>query len=139
MAETYVKYINLFRRKAQVGLFPSFFATIELKNNMEAFQMMGLDHVPIIMHFGPDARAPKKFENNDPSDHSQLLRFFATQSGAEIDVENSLKPGPNYSLPIVLASITIVLAGLILTGKLPILMILQNSYIWSVSIMVNNC
>lgn len=138
VAESFAKFVDLFSRKAKTGRFPSFFATIELKNNIEAFQMMGLDHVPIIMHFGPDARAPKKFENNDPNDHSQLLRFFATQSGAEINVENSMKPEPRYSLPIVLVSVTIVLAGLILTGKLPVSMILQNSFIWSVATMVNN-
>lgn len=99
--------------------------------------MMGLDHVPVIMHFGPEARAPKKYENNDPNDQNNLLRFFATQSGADINVEEILKPEPSYSLPIILVSVTVVLAGLVITGKLPVSMILQNSYIWSISIMVN--
>lgn len=99
--------------------------------------MMGLDHVPVIMHFGPEARAPKKYENNDPNDQNNLLRFFATQSGADINVEEILKPEPSYSLPIILVSIAIVLAGLVFTGILPVSIILQNSYIWSISIMVN--
>lgn len=138
MAETYLKFVSHFNRKAKAGRFPSFFATIELKSNIEAFQMMGLDHVPIIMHFGPDARAPTKYENNDPNNHSHLLHFFVIQSGADLNVEDSLRPGPNYSLPIFFFSISLVLGGLILTGKLPVAMIFQNSYIWSVSIMVIN-
>lgn len=99
--------------------------------------MMGLDHVPVIMHFGPEARAPKKYENNDPNDQNTLLRFFATQSGADINVEEVLKPEPSYSLPIILVSVAVVLAGLVITGKLHVSMILQNSYVWSISIMVN--
>lgn len=135
-AESFIKLSRVFNKKAKSGRLPCFFATIELKNNMEAFQLMGLNHVPVIMHFGPNARAPEKYENNDPNDSSQLLRFFATQSGANINVEEVLKPGPNYSLLIVLVSVTVTLAGLILSGKLPISIILQNTYIWSVSIMV---
>lgn len=97
---------------------------------------MGLDHVPVIMHFGPEARVPKKYENNDPNDPTKLLQFFATQSQSEINIEEIMKPEPNYNLKIVLASAVVVLTGLVLSGKLPASVIFNNTYIWSVSIMV---
>lgn len=136
-AETFAKFSNIFCKKGKMGKNPSFFASIELRDNMEAFQMMGLDHVPVIMHFGPEARVPTKYENKDPNDPAYLLQFFATQSGSEINMAQVMKPEPNYSYTIIFASTVIVLAGLMFTGKLPVSTVFQNTYLWSVSIMVS--
>lgn len=119
-----------------MGHLPTYFATIELRENIEAFQIMGLDHVPVIMHFGPESRAPKKYENNDPNDPTKLLQFFATQSHSEINIEDIMKPETNHNLKIVLASAVVILSGLVLSGKLPASVIFKNTYFWSVSIMV---
>lgn len=135
-ADLFTKFSNVFTKKSKMRRFPSYFATIELKDNIEAFQIMGLDHVPVIMHFGPEARAPKKYENSDPNDPTKLLQFFASQSHSEIEIDQIMKPRSNLKLNIMFAAAILVLTGLVLSGKLPASIIFKNTYFWSVSIMV---
>ena len=58
---------------------------------------MGLDRVPVIMHFGPGSREPKRLENFNPLDAGALLNFFVSQSGSEMNIHEALKPEPNYN------------------------------------------
>ena len=73
---------------------------------------MGLQHVPVIYHFGPESMAPKSFENNNPNDKGALLRFVATQTGSQINEEDAFKPEKNHSALILTVSVVAILAGL---------------------------
>lgn len=97
---------------------------------------MGLDHVPVIYHFGPESRAPKQFDNQNPNDVGAMLRFFAEQSGTQLNVDEAFKPEKNYSVSIVTLTVIAVLAGLMYVEFLTPAMVFKNFYIWSVSIMV---
>ena len=102
---------------------------------------MGLQHVPVIYHFGPDSMAPKSFENTNPNDKGALLRFVATQTGSQINEEDAFKPEKNHSALILTVSVFAILAGLMYVEFLTPAMVFKNFYIWSISIMVrlNNC
>ena len=99
---------------------------------------MGLDHVPVIMHFGPEKREPKTFGGLNPNDPSSLLNFITEQSGSKLDVQIALQPSVNYKKAILLATLSAILVGLLLyTGVISASTVFQNSLIWSVSILVN--
>lgn len=99
---------------------------------------MGLDHVPVIYHFGPESRAPKTFENNNPNDGGAILRFITGQSGSELNVDAAFKPAKDYSVLATAATIAAVLGALIYVGLLTPEMVFKNFYIWSISIVVRN-
>ena len=98
---------------------------------------MGLDHVPVVMHFGPNNREPIKLENNNLVDPFHLLNFITSQSGARINFEEALKPEKSYVLHILVASLVFGLLGLVYFGKVPASLIFQNDYIWSALILVS--
>lgn len=98
---------------------------------------MGLDHVPVIVHFGPEQRKPKHFENFNPNDHTALLNFFTAQSGSQLNLEEAMKPEPNYNHLLVGVTAAAIIGGLIYTGALSASTVFKNVYIWSIAIMVN--
>ena len=97
---------------------------------------MGLDHVPVIYHFGPESRAPKSFENSNANDNMALMRFFTTNSGSRLNEEEAFKPQKNHSILILGITVMAILAGLMYVEFLTPAMIFKNFYIWSFSIMV---
>lgn len=99
---------------------------------------MGLDQVPVIMHFGPEKRQPTKFENLNPNEQGALLNFMATQSGSQLNLQDAMKPEPNHNVLIFFATIAAVLAALIYSGALSASSVFKNTIIWSISIIVEN-
>lgn len=87
------------------------------------------------MHFGPDARAPKQMENLNPNDIGAILSFMAQQSKSEINVQEALKPDPNYNNLIIITVVVAVVVGLMASGYIPPSTILQNTYIWTTFIL----
>lgn len=89
------------------------------------------------MHFGPRARAPSIFENLNPNDIGALLKFITVQSESTLNIEDAIKPDPNYNSIIVFACAAAFIAGLIFTGLIKASTIFQNTYICSILINVN--
>lgn len=89
------------------------------------------------MHFGPKSRAPSLFENLNPNDIGALLKFITVQSESTLNIEDAIKPDPNYNSIIVFACAAAFIAGLIFTGLIKASTIFQNTYIWSILINVN--
>ena len=98
---------------------------------------MGLDHVPVIYHFGPQSRAPKLYENTNSNENGALLKFVTAQSGSQLNAEEAFKPEKNHSVLILAGTIVTILAGLMYVEFLTPAMIFKNFYIWSISIVVS--
>ena len=131
VAEVYSKYAEIFMKNAASPDFPPFFSTIELKDNVEAFKMVELDHVPVILHFGPKSNKPTKFENSNPNDPHALLNFMLIQSGAKMNVESIIEQQSGYSKTMIVSAIVLVLAGLIYSGVFSASSVFLNPVIWS--------
>lgn len=97
---------------------------------------MGLDHVPVIFHFGPGSRAPKSFENTNPNEKGALLNFIASQSNSEINFEEAFKPPKDHSILVSAVTIAVILGGLMFAKILTPAMVFKNAYIWSIFIVV---
>lgn len=145
---------KVFGKKAKKSPFKSFFCTIDLKTNVEAFNKvnqnfkliylliiltnkMGVEYVPMILHFGPDSRLPTKYDDNSPSDSVALMKFVVVQSKSQSHVESSMIFEKNQFGNILAGTILIAIAGLILSGKVSASSVLKNEYVWSFFIMVN--
>lgn len=138
VAEIYTKFADIFQKRAGKSSLPSFFSTIELKDNMEAFKMVELDHVPVIMHFGPKSNKPTKFENSNLNDPHALLNFMLTQTGSQMNVESVMNHQQSqYSKPMIFLAVMTVIAGLIYCGVVSASSVFFNPIIWSLLSIVN--
>lgn len=100
--------------------------------------MVELDHVPVIMHFGPKSNKPTKFENSNLNDPHALLNFMLTQTGSQMNVESVMNHQQSqYSKPMILLAVMTVIAGLIYCGVVSASSVFFNPIIWSLLSIVN--
>lgn len=149
-AQTYRHLINVFERKAKKGALPAFFTSIEFKGNMEAFQMVkalwmnaflmflqtGVDKIPTLVHFGPQAFAPTFMPSGAAGDVAKIIEFITKQSESDINIEEAFKPEPNHNGLLAVITCVAILGGLIATGTVSLKSVYQSVYLWGSFVLV---
>ena len=111
-----------------------FFAIADFDDNMEAFQQMGLQSVPVFVHFPPKTSKPRPQDTMD----IQRIGFEAENVGKWVsdrtDLSVRIFRPPNYSGTLALVML-VGLVGVLLYVKRNSLEFLYNRQIWAVAVM----